>query len=247
MAVVGALTGCFAQLFTSLAFVTNPSANGPLASFITGDIIVFAIFCHFFYRDRLSLWQWLTTIVLFAGLVLIALGGQHSTDPGTYDAHHTMSFVWAVCAMLFFFQDKVAVRITHDFHVTNLGRVFVRCVVNVILGLVGLLFLKELEDSTWTDFLNELFPNSLMGSALPVLCGLAQTMGDFSLGRAFEYPRATIPCVIIGCNSLVVLVLEAVIDHALPTIEGGVGMGLTVSACILMTLLRKSAEASPLQ
>lgn len=91
----GGLSIGAAQLLMKLSFAQDPLAQGPLCSIVCADVILVSVLCHFIYSETLTPGQWLSILVVFAGLVTMSgAGSGYGVSP--------MGFFFAVCSMLCF-------------------------------------------------------------------------------------------------------------------------------------------------
>jgi len=76
-----------------------------------------------------------------------------------------------------------------------------------------------------------------------MLCGLLQASGVYAINEALGAgPYTSIAIAIFGSNSVVVLLLSAVLEAKVPPPSGLFGMGLTAAGCITVSLFAKQPD-----
>jgi drug/metabolite transporter (DMT)-like permease len=232
----GVAAGC-AQLFMKASFSEDPAAQGPLCSVVCADVILVSVLCHFVYDERLTLGQWLSVLLVFGGLVIMAgLFDPTSVEPGVQSGVSLMGIAYAILAMLCFGGSIFSARVVDSSGMAGVSASQARC---LVLGAAStpLLLAAHWEGRS--------MPVSMPGLWLPLLCGLLQAGSVFAVSQALASgPYTSISIAIFGSNSLVVLGLAALISGQIPSISASIGMALTALGCVTVAL---TAEQPPAQ
>jgi len=236
-----------AVVFQTLAFETDPAAAGPLSSLIAFDVVVFAIFSWLVYGEKISTKQWLVTLLLMAGLVLVACGRERTTGAELglhgFPKSRFLGLFWATLAMLGFCGINVSIRICTEHHVSILGGLVLRLCGMAIMGF-ALLALAAARGSLSVSLLSGAHSSWVFWyvSSVPA-CG--QVLGTAALAKAFKHPSATVFVVILSSCPVIVFGLTAAINRKLPTTMQTCGMAVAVLATALFTILADSGEQQP--
>mmetsp|Transcript_58061 Transcript_58061/g.106774 ORF Transcript_58061/g.106774 Transcript_58061/m.106774 type:complete len:365 (-) Transcript_58061:249-1343(-) len=235
--IAGGLSDGLAQLFSMMSFHNDPVDAGPLAALITGDVILFAIFARLVYKESLNCGQWFSLLLYSLGLILMA----HVSNK-TVTLHEHVGVADRISAMFLgflatvaFFGINASIRVGVDYHTSEVGGFILR---GLTMGTMGIgVLLSTVFDGTLKNILLHTGKGDWTVLILPHLCGLSQALGIYALGRAFMHPNTSILVAIIGCNSIVVLVLGALIDHDFPEVWQNCGMALAVVSVTLISML----------
>mmetsp|Transcript_39661 Transcript_39661/g.132219 ORF Transcript_39661/g.132219 Transcript_39661/m.132219 type:complete len:351 (+) Transcript_39661:25-1077(+) len=216
----GGLAIGMAQLFMKLSFGADPDAEGPLASVICADVILVSVLCHFVYHEYLNAAQWGSVALVFAGLITMAGvfdgGGGTSVSP--------VAFSLAFAAMISFGASIFSVRVAAVGGIAASSGFIAR---TLILGAFSVPLLIA---ARWDS-------SSVLGVLIPSSCGFMQAAGVYSINEALSVgPYTSISIAIFGSNSLVVLLLAAIVEGHVPALSALVGMALTASGCVIISL-----------
>lgn len=256
---VGGLGIAAADVFMLQAFRSAPHAAGPLSSIAAGEVIIVFVFCHFAFGmglrpsssatseqkegtgDRLNGPQWVAVLGLVAGLALIAQQPGGNSQPLSEDGFH-----YAMAAMVSLSLSVISLRIGAIFDANAAGLRIIRMNVLMVLGIIVLLA-ALITGSFQRSILPPFAGKNLGLLVLPSLCGGLQVLTAFAVDRAFHYHATTISSAIFACNSVVVLLLNDLVDHHLQAQTSQVqghrvqGMTLVVASCALVSLGSEAA------
>jgi drug/metabolite transporter (DMT)-like permease len=215
------------------AFAIDPRNAAPLQAVVAADVIIFAIYCHFVYKEKLNLIQWLSVIILFVSISVMSFGSGNSES--AVSNHRNDAIAWAFGGMICFFLLNVTLRLRFTFPITTSGDFSFRM---LTVGAMGLVTLTNVG-----SFQTEMLPVSARNWTLwisPLAVAVLQGLGTLSVVQAFKHHASSnITVAIMGCGCIVVLILEVVFDRMLPGTWQLVGMSLAVGSVMMMSLMGK--------
>ena len=238
ISMLGGISMGFSFVCLQNAFAIDPRNAAPLQAVVAADVIVFAIYCHFVYNEKLNSIQWFSVILLVVSIAVMSLGASTDASDDIEEVsteRHQDAIVWAFGGMCCFFLLNITLRLRFTFPITPSGDFSFRMLTVGAMGLVTLTV------SAYTgSFQKEMLPLSartwhLWGLSLAV--AFLQGLGTSAVVQAFKHPASSnITVAIMGCGCIVVLVLEVVFDRVLPGMWQLAGMALAVVSVMLMSL-----------
>jgi hypothetical protein len=238
ISMLGGFSMGFSFVCLQNAFAIDPRNAAPLQAVVAADVIIFAIYCHFVYNEKLNSIQWGSVILLVVSITVMSLGASNDASDVIEEVsteNELDAIAWAFGGMCCFFILNVTLRLRFTFPITPSGDFSFRMLTVGAMGLVTLVV------SAYTGSLQqEMLP---MSARTWTLCGLSlavallQGLGTSAVVQAFKHPASSnITVAIMGCGCIVVLALEVVFDRVLPGMWQLTGMALAVVSVMMMSL-----------
>jgi drug/metabolite transporter (DMT)-like permease len=241
-----------------MAFSLDPQDAGPLMAVVGADVIIFAIYCHFVYKERLNCTQWFAVMLLVVGLGVMGIEkGETQSVP---QEQRLEAFAWALGGTLCFFTLNVSLRCRFSYPITSSGDFSARMLAVGMLGVIALIVAastgelaevmfprRHREEEFQDGDIQEISSGDQMWLVwvLPFAIALGEGFGTIAVTQAFKNPdSASITVAIMGCCSVVLLILQIIFLGSVPGIWQLGGMALAVFSVMLMTLAKSPLEAA---
>eukprot|EP00397_Hematodinium_sp_SG-2012_P009406 GEMP01009490.1.p1 GENE.GEMP01009490.1~~GEMP01009490.1.p1 ORF type:complete len:380 (-),score=60.94 GEMP01009490.1:2284-3360(-) len=113
---------------------------GLLNAIIVTHLIIVAVLCHFWLKEHMTLLQWLTVLVAFAGIICLCVGDFLATNNKTVSDAFWAATPWAVGGSNGFVVSNLAIKhaLEHDICCSSLN--YLRMIVVICCGIICLIF-----------------------------------------------------------------------------------------------------------
>lgn len=232
------LFSCAGAFFVRQTFVTDPVDSGPLSSLVATDVIITTLTCHFFLQEHLTARQWVAVGVVFVGMMVMCYPTHAAptvpvagTERGPVSTFFN-ALAFAFCASLSFVGCNVCVKLAFKRRMSPSSVNFIRFATVFVCGVVALGV--ALATEKWSLVFSN---DAALQWFVLTLAALANTAGTAFLNAALTFACTGISLSIIGANSVVILLLTAVLEHLVPNTSRLVGMGVLISGVASMSLM----------
>eukprot|EP00397_Hematodinium_sp_SG-2012_P051650 GEMP01060641.1.p1 GENE.GEMP01060641.1~~GEMP01060641.1.p1 ORF type:complete len:353 (+),score=50.63 GEMP01060641.1:56-1114(+) len=196
---------------------------GLLSGIIVIDLVITAVFCHLWLEERMSILQWLTVLVVFAGILCLCVA-----DATKVSGLFWNGFPWALSASCLFLVSNMGIKyaFNHDMGAASLN--FLRMIVVICCGVITLVVAVFVDEE---PFLPDLQVWGLMAAS-----GFFYSVGTLCLNYALRSGCTALSLAIVtGGSSVFVSVVAD--SMTMPHTVKIVGISLVGFAMASMLLL----------
>jgi drug/metabolite transporter (DMT)-like permease len=213
----GGLANGFSQYMMKESFQLDPADSGPLCAVFTSDVLLVSVFCHYVYHERLSMTQ-VAAILAIVGGLCVMVAEEYDVEPSS-EFDPLRAYIYAIFGMVGFAAAIISIREGCRNGLDAWSGFNARML--VLLGLGIFAVAKSVSVHGWPEA-------TLMDLAPAVAAGFLQAAAVVCVNKALEFASTGISNAIFACNSVLVLVLNAVVCGLVPNASNLLGMFIVI-------------------
>lgn len=206
-----------------ISLAVNPLAKGPMVAIASSNSLIVALLAWVFLKEKLSLGQWASFLVIIAGITLVSLGGM--------DSGHFGAVAYAAATMVLFGLTNFLLKIAGE---QGCDSITVAVILWLTMGGCGVLAFA------WHGLVMARLP-WLQPSGfgwLALLAGVFLGLGMLCVKKAVTAGPAGPATAVSGSNAILVSLLDfGILGHWLPGLKLA-GMLLAISGIVALALAR---------
>jgi drug/metabolite transporter (DMT)-like permease len=215
------------MLLLKISLAANPLAKGPIVSIASSNSLIVALLAWVLLREKLSLGQWGSFLIIIAGITLLSLGGRASGHFGAVG--------YAVAAMVLFGLTNFILKLAGE---QGCDSITAAIVLWLTVGGCGVLAFA------WAWLEKARFPWLQPAGLgwLALLAGVFLGLGMLCVKKAVTAGPAGPATAVSGSNAILVSFLDYwLLGHWLPSLKLA-GMLLAIAGIVALALARPAGK-----
>lgn len=241
-----AMIACIAMMCVKESLSADSQNSGPLLAVVSSDVLIAAVYCHFVFKERLSMLQWCAVALLLSGIVVMTVApdqrreGDNVENGAPIKGDFLVGFAWAVAAAIGFAGTNLFTKyaFTYKMHAGSFN--LMRMSSMFICGIVVLTVALLVEDQ------KEWFPSGQNGedvnNAVSVWCfnvlqGVIKMFGLLCLTMLLTFECTAVGLSIVGGGAATTGLLLNLIIEQFPGDWKIVGFTMVIIGVAAMPIL----------